>query len=152
MLARALIVAVVLSGAANDLIQTKIPPLKLSVPAVWNHQVEDGSHKFYAPSGDANLSIDVGKTARAMSGDECLGKITGAIGGDWQRLSIGGSPAAKKVEGIHNDRTGGDIVENTYVGCNGITTWSVIFRVDAKKRDQFLPVGEAVVQSIQYMR
>src|SRR5579871_6820683 len=144
MILRALMAVSLLAGAADELVTMRLQTIRIKVPAAWTHTVEQGTHKYVAPSGDANFTLDTGRTAAAMDGAVCLGKITASLGGDWSRLSIGSAPAGKRIEVIHNDKTNGDIYEYTYVGCDGVNTWSLIFRIDATRKDRFAPLGDKV--------
>jgi hypothetical protein len=153
MIARALAVALVLSQAADELVTMRLATVRIRVPAAWNHRVvEQGTHRFDAPSGEAYFLLDTGKTATRMDAAICVGKITQNLGGDWTRVSIGASPAAKRLEIIHNDQTHSDVHEYTYVGCDGVSTWSLIYRVDARKKERFAPLGDKVAGSVDYVR
>jgi hypothetical protein len=65
--------------------------------------VTEGTHRWQAPSGDANIILDTGKTAAPMDAGACLDKIiANESSGEWTKLSIGASPAARRFEVIHN--------------------------------------------------
>jgi hypothetical protein len=152
MLIKSLWISLVLAGAADELVTLRLASIRIKAPAAWSHTVEEGTHRFVAPSGDANFTLDTGKTAQPMDAGVCLGKITSTLGGQWVRMSIGAAPAAKRLEMIHNDKTGGDIYEYAYVGCDGVHTWSLIFRLDAQRKDRFAALGERVAASLEYIR
>ena len=40
----------------------------------------------------------------------------------------------------------------TYVGCDGKTTWSLVFHMDAKKKDRFETLAEKVAGSVAYAK
>jgi hypothetical protein len=153
MLARSLVALLVLSGAADDLVTMRLQTFRLKTPAAWSHTVTEGTHRWQAPSGDANIILDTGKTAAPMDAGACLDKIiANESGGEWTRLSIGASPAARRFEVIHNEHTNSDIHEYTYVGCNGVSTWSLIYRFEAVKKDRFTPLADRVASSLEYIR
>jgi len=153
MLAQALAVAAaVLSQGADGLVTLRLAAVRVHVPAAWEHKVDQGTHRFNAPSGDAYFLLDTGKTAQRMDANVCLQKVTQQLGGDWTKLSIAAAPAARRFELVHNDQTQSDVHEYTYVGCDGATTWSLILRIDGKKHDRYAPLGEKVAQSIEYIR
>jgi hypothetical protein len=147
-----LLVVLVLAGAADELVTMRLSTLRIKAPAAWKHTVDQGTDHFVAPSGDATFDLNIGKTAQPMEAAVCLGKITGQLGGDWSKVQIGGSPAAKRLEMIHNEKTNGDLYEYTYVGCDGVHTWSLIFRIDARKKDRFASLGDTVAGSLEYIR
>ena len=150
----ALVMLMLLAGSADELAATTIGNLKLSVPAAWNKTDQGGgTTRFAAPSGEAYFEIDVSQVQRpgGMPAEECIQKIKTGIGGEWQPLSIGAAPAAVKQE-VHTDEAGKQFVSRTYVGCNGKTTWSVMFNLVAPKKERFAPLADKVAQSIQYAR
>ena len=152
MFVKALWLSLIVAGAQDDLITLRLATIRIKTPAAWSHTVEQGTHRFVAPSGDANFTLDTGKTAQPMEAGACLAKITASLGGQWTHLAVGGSPAAKRLEMIHNDKTGGDIYEYTYVGCDGARTWSLVFRLDAQRKDRFASLGDKVATSLEFIR
>jgi hypothetical protein len=153
MLARSLVALMVLSGAADDLVTMRLETVRIKVPAVWSHTVTEGTHRWQAPSGDAHFILDLAKTAAPMDAAACLDKVLAKEGGgEWTKLSIGASPAARRFEVIHNDHTNTDVHEYTYVGCNGVNIWSLIYRLEAAKKDRFTPLGDRVASSVEYIR
>jgi hypothetical protein len=38
------------------------------------------------------------------------------------------------------------------VGCNGVSTWSLIYRFEAVKKDRFTPLADRVASSLEYIR
>jgi hypothetical protein len=140
-------------GSADALTTYKVKSVSLMVPAAWNKSVEDGSHKFMAPSGDAYFVVDVGAVqTRGMDGQTCVNKILANIGGQgWERINVGSSPAAKQV--VTDAAEGSGEVETvSYVGCDGKTTWSVIFHIEKKKRERFAPLAAQVAESVKYTK
>lgn len=148
-----LVVALLLSGSADELASTSVGNLKLSAPAAWNRTNQEGTTRFAAPSGEAYFEMDVGavQTPGGLAPGVCLNKITTSIGGEWKRLSVGGSPAAVKTE-VDTDADKKDFISQTYVGCNGKITWSLEFHMVGAKKDRFAPLADKIVQSIQYAR
>ncbi len=66
---------------------------------------------------------------------------------------MGSNPAAKKVNVDNATEDGSNKVRSiTYVGCNGKTTWSLIFSGDEKKKDQLEPLATKIVQSVSYAK
>lgn len=151
MLSRALLLSLVLSQPADELVTMRLATVRIRMPSAWAHKVDKGTHRFDAPSGDAYFVLDTGKTAQPMDAGVCLGKITAQLGGDWTKATIGGSPGAKRLEVIHNDQTNSDVHEYTYVGCDGVNTWSLIYRIDARKKERFTPLGDKVATSLSYI-
>jgi hypothetical protein len=149
----ALLVVLLLSGSADELAPTTVGALKLNVPAAWNKTVNDGTTRYAAPSGEAYFEVDVGtvQTPGGLAPGVCLNKITTGIGGEWTRLSISSNPAAKKTD-VDTDSDNRQFVSETYVGCNGKTTWSLTFHMVSAKQARFAPLAEKITQSIQYAR
>ena len=142
-----------LLGAAPAGVTTpfKIPPVRLSVPADWIHSQKEGTHRFAAPSGEAWLEVDVGQVqARGMSAETCLKKITTALGQRHQPLTLGGQPAAHMVT-VDVDKAKNHFASDTWVGCNGRTTWSVSAHHVKAKAAEYLPVLERVAASLEYL-
>lgn len=126
--------------------------LVLSVPKDWKSSVVEGSQRFTDPSGDAYLLLDVGKVQTAgMNPKVCLDKIVAAMGSKgWTLLNLGQNPAARRVDvDTTPDRTG-SVETVTYVGCDGKTTWSLVFHMDVKRKEHFEPVADKVSGSVAY--
>lgn len=150
---RLTLAALMLAGASpvTDLVPAQVKTLKLRVPAVWKHSTDQGTQVYTSPAKDAQLLIDIGTTASHLDPHACRDKIVKAMGEDgWTLLSVGGQPAAKRTD----EDTSADkqtVVDTvTYIGCNGSTSWSLQFRIDAHKKDKFSPLVDQVVQSVQY--
>ena len=140
-------------GSADALTAFQAKTVSLKVPAAWTRTMEDGSFKFSDPSGNAWFLVDVGAVQTAgMTGATCLGKITNAMGGTWSRLNVGGAPAATQ-KSTDKAASGEFEVETvSFVGCDGKTTWSVMFHLDPKQKKRFEALAKQVVQSLTYVR
>jgi hypothetical protein len=153
MLGSILAMVVAAGGSADALAQFQVKNVSLQVPAAWNRTVEDGTNKFSAPSGDAYFLVDVGAVQTAgMKADTCVDKIVRSIGGaNWTRLKVGGLPAAKRQD-TDQSPSGGAVDTLTYVGCDGKTTWSVVFYLEQGKQERFAPLAEKVGTSVKLQR
>jgi len=136
--------------AADELALATVGALKLSVPSAWRKTVNESATRFANPAGDAYFDVDVGavQTPGGLPAGVCLNNITASIGGAWTRLSIGSNPAAKKSK-VETNSGNLRYVSETYVGCNGKTTWSITFHMVSTKRDSFEPLVEKITKSIQ---
>jgi hypothetical protein len=143
-------------GSADALVKHEAKTLTIQVPAAWERTVDGGTEKFKAPSGDAFFTLDVGAVQTAgMQPKVCLEKILTAMGGSegWEKVSLGLNPAAKKANVDNATEDGEDKVRSiTYVGCNGKTTWSLIFSMNDKKKDRFEPLAGKIAQSVSYAK
>lgn len=143
-IAVAVLCVVALPAAADDLAPTTIGMLKLGVPTAWRKTVSDATTRFSSPAGEAYFDVDVGSVQTGgLTPEACVKKITTSIGGEWSRLSIGSNPAAKKASASGNSRTSSE----TYVGCNGKTTWSVTFHAMGTT-----PLAGQITKSIRYAK
>ena len=139
--------------AAEKLTPVQVGAVTLGVPGAWKRATEEGTVRYSAPSGEAYFLLDVAHVAtRGMDGETCRKKILAQMGGtsDWTLLSVGGSPAARKLD--VDPAAGGkaEVQTYTFVGCNGVTTWSLVFHLDARKKERFAPLAERVVRSLAY--
>jgi len=142
-------------GSADALVKHEAKTLTIKVPAAWERTVQEGTEKFKAPSGDAFFTLDVGAVQTAgMQPKVCLEKILSAMGGEgWEKVSLGLNPAAKKTNVDDASEDGEDKVRSiTYVGCNGKTTWSLIFSMNDKKKERFEPLAGKIAQSVSYAK
>jgi hypothetical protein len=142
-------------GSADAPKKYQAKTLTISVPASWAHTTEEGTEKFKSPTGEAFFTLDVGAVQTAgMKPQVCLDKILAAMGGgSWETLKVGSNPAAKRANVDNATEDGSNKVRSiTYVGCNGKTTWSLIFSGDEKKKDQFEPLATQIVQSVSYTK
>ena len=128
----------------------------LEVPPSWQRRFRSGTYRFDSPKGDAYFVVDTGQVQTAgMEPSVCLGKITEALGndgGEWHKLVLGGYPAAHR-SGTDTAKSGGVTVRtHTFVGCNGTTTWSILFHVDDKAADAYAPQVVSVAKSLEFVR
>lgn len=138
--------------ASNELVAFKAPPLRLSIPAAWNHTEEEGSHRFAAQNGEAFFELDVGKVQTAgMKASVCLDKITKGVGGKFTKKTVGGQPSAEKTV-TDKDDNGQQFVTRTVVGCDGKTTWSLAFHMVKAKQGDYAPIADKVVASVEYLK
>jgi len=151
----ALLVMVLAAGEpAEALTKYEVKTLALQVPSEWKQSEADGTQRFDDPTGDAYLLLDVGAVQTSgMKPQVCLEKMLGAMGNEgWKQLKLGRSPAARRVD---TDTTpdGAESVETvTYVGCDGKTTWSLVFHMDTKQKDRFEALVEKVARSVAYAK
>ncbi len=153
MLGTILAVVVAAGGSADALAQFQVKNVSLQVPAAWSRSAEDGTARFTAPSGDAYFLVDVGSVQTAgMKAQTCVDKIVASIGGaNWARIKVGGQPAAKRLDS-DNAPNGGVVDTVTYVGCDGKTTWSIVFHLEQGKKERFAPLAEKVGTSVKLQR
>jgi hypothetical protein len=155
MKATGLLLALLLTGAADELATTQVGALKLKAPAAWKRTADEGgTTRFAAPSGEAFFEVDVGQVQRegGMPAEECLSKILAGVGPDgFERLTIGGKPAAVKAV-VDKDESGKEFHTYSYVGCDGMTTWSLEFHFVAAKKDRFEPLARTVGKSVEYAK
>ncbi|WNG36191.1 hypothetical protein F0U60_22745 [Archangium minus] len=151
-----LLVMVLAAGEPTaELTKYQVKTIALQVPSDWKQSEADGTQRFDAPSGDAYLLLDVGAVQTAgMKPQVCLDKVLAAMGSaqGWKQLKVGKAPAARRVD---SDTTpdGAESVETvTYVGCDGKTTWSLVFHMNAKKRDRFETLADKVAGSVAYAK
>ncbi|SES72455.1 hypothetical protein [Stigmatella erecta] len=140
------------SGAAEKQVKHQVKSLSIQAPASWERTQEEGTEKFNAPTGGTFFLLDVGQVQTAgMKADVCLEKILKGVGPDgWKKLQVASQPAARRVS-VDATEDGQDKVESIhYVGCNGKTTWSLIFSMNQLKKEELEPVVSKVVQSISY--
>ncbi|MCP3164352.1 hypothetical protein [Myxococcus qinghaiensis] len=153
MLGTILTVVMAAGGSADALAQFQVKNVGVQVPAAWSRSTEEGTMKFTAPSGDAYFLVDVGSVQTAgMKAKVCVDKIVAGIGGaNWERLTVGGQPAAKRLDS-DNSTNGGVVDTVTYVGCDGRTTWSVVFHMEQRKKDRFAALADKVGTSVKIQR
>ncbi len=143
-------------GTADALVKHQAKTLTISVPAAWERKADGDTQKFVAPSGEAFFTLDVGAVQTAgMKPKVCLDKILTAMGGGegWEKVSLGLNPAARKVTVDNANEEGSEkVLSVSYVGCNGKTTWSLIFSMNEKKKDRFEPLAGKIAQSVSYAK
>ncbi|WP_224360893.1 hypothetical protein [Hyalangium versicolor] len=144
------------SGGSPDAMKKyQVKTLSLQAPASWERSSQEGTEKFKSPTGEVFFTLDVGAVQTAgMKADVCLDKILAAMGAEgWEKLKLGKNPAARRVNLDNANEAGSEKVRSiTYVGCNGKTTWSMIFSGNDKKKDEFEPVVAKITQSVSYSK
>jgi len=152
-----LLVLVLAAGEAPAQALTKyeVKTLALQVPSDWRQSEADGTQRFDDPSGDAYLLVDVGAVQTAgMKPQVCLDKVLTAMGQEkgWKQLKLGKAPAARRVD-MDTTPDGAESVETvTYVGCDGKTTWSLVFHMDVKQKERFEALVTKVANSVAYSK
>ncbi|HEX8440831.1 hypothetical protein [Archangium sp.] len=154
MLGSLLVLVLAAGEPAETLTKYEVKTLALQVPSAWKQSEADGTQRFDDPSGDAYLLLDVGAVQTAgMKPQVCLEKILAAMGNEnWKQLKLGKAPAARRVD---TDTTpdGAESVETvTYVGCDGKTTWSLVFHMNVKQKDRFEALATKVANSLAYAK
>jgi hypothetical protein len=155
MLGSLLVMVLAAGQPPADLTTYEVKTLTLQVPSDWKQSEADGTQRFSDPSGDAYLLLDVGAVQTAgMKPQVCLDKILTAMGGahGWKPLKLGKAPAARRVDADTTPDRSASVETVTYVGCDGKTTWSLVFHMDAKRKDRFEPLAEQVVGSVGYVK
>ncbi|HEX5753867.1 MAG TPA: hypothetical protein VFZ09_47225 [Archangium sp.] len=157
MMLGSLLVMVLAAGEpAAELTKYEVKTLALQVPSEWQQSEADGTQRFDDPAGDAYLLVDVGTVqSTGMKPQKCLEKILAAMGsepGGWKQLKLGKAPAARRVDSDTTPDGAESVQTVTYVGCDGKTTWSLVFHMDAKKKDRFETLAEKVAGSVAYAK
>ena len=151
-----LLVMVLAAGVpAEALTKYEVKTLALQVPSEWKQSEADGTQRFDDPSGDAYLLVDVGAVQTSgMKPQVCLDKIIGAMGneGGWEKLKLGKAPAARRVDKDSTPDGAESVQTLTYVGCDGKTTWALVFHMDAKEKDRFEALALKVANSVAYTK
>jgi hypothetical protein len=147
-----------IAASSDELVPTRLGDLSMSVPGAWKRSKEDaGSLKFTAPSMEAFFFISTDHVQTAgMDPAVCRQKILDKMGGPanaWTYLTVGGAPAARKMDvDLAGDAARTPIHTYTYIGCDGATTWSLVFHLDSRKKERFAPLAEKVARSITFTR
>ena len=150
----AVLALVLTAAAADELAKTQVGALNLMAPAAWKRTNVEGTTRFAAPSGEAFFELDVGQVQRegGMPAEECIGKILAGLGDEeFVRTTVNGKPAARKVF-VDTDEAGKRFNTHSYVGCNGLTTWSLQFHMVEAKKDRYSAVADKVARSIEYAK
>ena len=150
-----LVVALLAAGEPAELVKHEVKTLTLQLPEDWKQSEADGTLRFADPTGDAYVLVDVGAVQTAgMKPQVCLDKILSAMGGDtgWKPLKLGKSPAARRVDSDTTPDGAESVRTVTYVGCDGKTTWSLVFHMDQKQQERFEPLAEKVAGSVVYAK
>jgi hypothetical protein len=151
----ALVVALLAAAEPAELTKHEVKTLTLQLPSDWKQSEADGTLRFTDPSGDAYVLVDVGAVQSAgMKPQVCLDKILSAMGGEqgWKSLKLGKSPAARRVDSDTTPDGAESVRTITYVGCDGKTTWSLVFHMDTKTQEHFEPLAEKVAGSVAYAK
>jgi hypothetical protein len=138
---------------AVELTMYEAKTLALQVPSDWVRSEADGTRRFAAPSADAYLLLDVGSVQTSgMKPQLCLEKMLAAMGNarGWERLELGKAPAARRVDSNTTPDGTESVRTVTYVGCDGKTNWSLVFHMDAKRKERFETLTQKVAGSIVY--
>ncbi len=145
----ALSAALTLGLAAGKGGAVQVNGLSITPPKKWEQSVEDGTHKWEGSGGKESFSFDVFRPEGAELGaGECVDKLVSAVGGEgWERLVVGGQPAAKRSS-TDELEDGRKVRTHTHVGCDGKTRWALTYVVDAKLKAK--PQVEKVVSSIRF--
>jgi hypothetical protein len=145
---------VAFAASEDDLKAASVEKLKLKVPGGWKHTVEETTHTYVAPNEEASFALSVFPVDPKRKGEECLDQLLKALGGDgWERIKVGGAPAAFKVSNDSGELESGEAVaSHSYVGCDGSTKWTLTATHILKKKTRFEPLSKKVVDSIRYSK
>jgi hypothetical protein len=155
MIGSLLVMALAAGEPSAALAKYEVKTLALQLPSDWKQSEADGTQRFDDPSGDAYLLLDVGSVQTAgMKPQVCLSKILAAMGGaqGWKQLKLGKAPAARRVDSDTTPDRAESVETVTYVGCDGKTTWSLVFHMVAKRKDRFEALAEQVAGSVAYVK
>jgi hypothetical protein len=150
-----LLMAVLAAGEPAELAKHELKTLTLRLPVDWKQSEADGTQRFDDPSGDAHVLVDVGSVQTSgMKPQVCLDKILSAMGSNqgWRPLKLGKAPAARRVDSDTTPDGAESVRTVTYVGCDGKTTWSLVFHMDTKEQEHFEPLVEKIAGSIAYVK
>lgn len=150
----AVALAVSSGGSTEAAKKYQVKTLTVQVPESWQHSVQDGTDKFNAPTGEF-FTLDVGAVQTAgMKAQVCVDKIKAALGAEgWQRQTVGSNPAARRVNVDNATEDGAaKVMSITYIGCDGKTTWSLIFSGNEQKKDELFATVTKIAGSIAYSK
>lgn len=142
-------------GSAEAMKKYQAKTVTLKVPASWTHSVRENTEKFTSPTGDAFFTLDVSTVqVLGMESEMCLDKILAIMGGPgWERLTIGKKPAARHINVDKANPDGSQKVRSfIYMGCDGTTTWSLIFSGNEEKKDELEAIVTKIAKSIAYTK
>ena len=149
------LMAVLAAGEPVEMTRHEVKTLALQLPADWTQSEADGTQRFADPSGDAYVLVDVGAVQTAgMKPQVCVEKIISAMGGGegWKPLKLGKAPASRRVDSDTTPDGAESVRTVTYVGCDGKTTWSLVFHMDTKEQEHFEPLAEKVAASVTFTK
>ena len=142
-------------GAADDSwMRVELGPVTVQVPVAWQRRTRNGSNRFDAPKGNAYFTIDTGTVlTQGMEPSVCLDKILAQLGtdeGPWHKLVLGGFPAAHRS--VVDVAKGGATTVRThsFVGCDGSTTYSILFSLDDKHADDYEKQVVSLAKSLEF--
>jgi hypothetical protein len=150
----AVALAVSSGGSTEAMKKYQVKTLTLQAPESWAHSVSEGTEKFSSSTGEF-FTVDVGAVQTAgMKAQVCLDKIMAAMGAEgWEKLKLGKNPAARRVNVDNATQDGAAKVRSiTYIGCNGKTTWSLIFSGNEQKKDALEALVTKIAGSISYSK
>jgi hypothetical protein len=150
----AVALAVSSGGSAGAMKKYQVKTLTLQAPESWQRSVQDGTEKFNSPTGEF-FTLDVGAVQTAgMKAQVCVDKIMAAMGAEgWEKLKVAKNPAARRVNVDNATQDGAAKVRSiTYIGCNGKTTWSLIFSGNEQKKDELEAIATKIAGSISYSK
>lgn len=125
--------------------------VKVAMPVGWAHRENNGTHHFISPDAKLTVDLDSGTVQSAgMRADDCRDKITKALRGRFTNVPVAGTAAAKKEESVFDKKKRVFVIE-TWVGCDGKTTWSLVFNSPREKRATYAPVIEKIANSVEFV-
>jgi hypothetical protein len=136
--------------------RVELGPISIKVPVTWQRRDRSGSHRFDAPKGNAYFVVDTSEVKTAgMEPSICLGKIIDALGneggGEWNKLMLGGFPAAHRASTDVGKGGSVTVRTHTFVGCNGVNTWLLLFHLDDKAAAEYEPQIVTLAKSLQFV-
>ena len=154
-----LTMALVLGGAADSLTTAKVGGLTLKAPAGWVATDADDGKNWEEPTRAAQLELTVFKVDPRRKAQDCLDQLLEKLGKNgWDKLSIGGEPAVRKVtidyvgEADAGKTDANKVSTVMYVGCNGSTKWVMSMTSTSNKSARFGAVLKTIVESIAYAK
>ena len=132
----------------------EVGPLQMDVPEGWRRTWRFGTSRFDAPDGSAYVLVDTSSTLTPnLDAVECRDKILTNLGGKvrWKPIEIDHQPAGEQViieTAPHNTQS---VITARYVGCDGNTTWSMLFQGDYLiTRGFFEVIVRQIMGSVHY--
>ncbi len=135
----------------GELAEVSVGGIILRVPKDWGLAIEGGTHTWQSPSGDHLMKLDVGTVqTKGMKPKVCVDKILAAMGNPkgWKRFDVAKKPAARRVDVDAAEEGSAEVETTTVIGCDGKTTWSVVYSVEKSKRDTSWL--QRVVKTVRY--
>ena len=147
-----LLLALAQSPSSDALSAIRVKTITLKIPNGWQKLIHEGSIQYTAPSGDAFFNVNVGRVqSQGMKAEVCRQKIIAKMGdlSGWKLVTLGGQPGAERRD--IDQAQGGEVHTYTFVGCDGATTWSLVFHLEGRKKDRFTPLVERIAASVSYL-